>query len=133
MDGWLASEPTESGVHLFSCALGDHEGAVSIRTNPTSSGDSVVNGDGDIPMRTLDSFGFEGVDFIKIDCEGYELFVIRGAEETIKRCKPIMVVEQKGHGMKHFGIGKEDAVDLLKSWGMRPMRAPMSGDHILGW
>lgn len=121
------------GVRLHPCALGDHEDMIRITTEPTSSGDSRVDGKGDIPMHTLDSFGLRDVDFIKIDTEGFELFVIEGAEETIKRCRPVMVVEQKGHGMKYFGFRQEEGVELLRSWGMVPMREPMAGDWIMGW
>lgn len=35
----------------------------------------------------------EDVAFIKIDCEGAEQRIIRGAERLIRRCRPIMVVE----------------------------------------
>lgn len=119
-------------VTLHACALGDHEGSIKIRTEPTSSGDSRVDGDGDIPMHTLDSFNLQDVDFIKIDTEGYELFVVRGAEETIKRCRPVMIVEQKGHGMKFFGFRKEEGVELLESWGMKRAEN-MSGDWIMVW
>ncbi len=83
-------------------------------------------------MHTLDSFELKDVDFIKIDTEGYELYVVKGAEETIKRCKPTMIVEQKGHGMKYFGFGKEEGVELLESWGMKRV-ANMSGDIIMVW
>ncbi len=128
-----AEEDSMQSVYLHACALGDHEGTVRITSNPISSGDSRVDGDGDIPLHTLDSFNLHHVDFIKIDTEGYELYAIKGAEETIKRCRPIMVVEQKGHGMKYFGFGKEEGVELLKSWGMRSLQPPMSGDWIMGW
>lgn len=120
-------------IRLHPCALGDHEDMIKITTEPTSSGDSRVDGKGSVPMHTLDSFNLQDVDFIKIDTEGFELFVIKGAEETIKRCRPVMVVEQKGHGMKYFGFKQEEGVDLLKSWGMVPMQPPMSGDWIMGW
>ncbi len=120
------------GANLHACALGDHEDNITITTEPTSSGDSRVNGVGDIPMHTLDSFELKDVDFIKIDTEGYELYVVKGAEETIKRCKPTMIVEQKGHGMKYFGFGKEEGVELLESWGMKRV-ANMSGDIIMVW
>lgn len=119
-------------VHLHACALGDHEASIKIKTEPTSSGDSRVDGDGDIPMHTLDSFNLQNVDFCKLDTEGYELFVIRGAEETIKRCRPVMIVEQKGHGMKFFGFRKEEGVELLESWGMK-RAANLSGDWIMVW
>jgi FkbM family methyltransferase len=120
-------------VTLHPCAIGAEEGMIAITTEPTSSGDSRVNGSGDIPMYTLDSFNLKQVDFIKIDTEGYELFAVRGAEQTIKRCRPVMVVEQKGHGVEYFGFRKEEAVELLQSWGMTPLQAPMSGDWIMGW
>ncbi len=133
MDKGLLDHNFPEQVILHACALGDHEGTVSIVTEPTSSGDSRVAGDGDIPMHTLDSFCLRDVDFIKIDTEGYELNAIRGAKETIERCRPVMVVEQKGHGAKYFGFGKEEAIGLLQSWGMVALQPPMAGDWIMGW
>jgi len=46
-----------------------------------------------VPLRTLDSYNFTNVAFIKIDVEGHELDVIKGAEITIAREKPSMVIE----------------------------------------
>ena len=48
-----------------------------------------------VRTRTLDSYGFEKVAFIKIDVEGHELQVLEGAAETIARCRPIMLFETK--------------------------------------
>jgi FkbM family methyltransferase len=48
---------------------------------------------GDIKVRTLDSFCFESVDFIKIDVEGMEYDVLRGSTETLMRCRPIVLFE----------------------------------------
>lgn len=118
-----------TNVTLHPLALGAQQGSVSIRTEPTSSGDSRVDGDGDIPMVTLDSMDLEDVDLIKIDCEGYELHVLRGATETLARCRPVVIVEQKpGHGVK-FGLGDKDALPFLESLGYRTVRE-MSGDFI---
>ena len=47
-------------------------------------------------MRTLDSFKLDNVGFIKIDVEGAQLLVLMGAEKTIKRNKPLMLVEILG-------------------------------------
>lgn len=117
-------------VTLHDCALGDREGMVSIRTEPTSSGDSRVDGPGDIPMNTLDSFMLPNVDLVKIDCEGFELFVLRGAEELLARQKPVVIVEQKpGHAQK-YGLGEKDAVPYLISLGY-VMVKEMAGDFIL--
>ena len=84
-------------------------------------------------MRALDSFRFENVDFVKIDCEGYEHHVIAGARETLLRFKPCVIVEQKQHIMgKNFGIAGTPAVDLLIKMGAK-QRAVIAGDHILSW
>lgn len=118
---------------LFPFALGDREGSISIHTTPGSSGDSWIKGDGDIPLRTLDSFELGGVDLIKIDTEGHERAVLMGGEQTIRRCKPLLIVEQKpGHASKHFGLGDTDALLLLESWGAVRL-AELSGDYIYGW
>ncbi|WP_341906080.1 FkbM family methyltransferase [Fluviicola taffensis] len=50
-----------------------------------------------VSVISIDEFVFEKdisqVDFIKIDVEGFELQVLKGAELTIKRFKPILVFE----------------------------------------
>ena len=116
-------------VDLHACALGDHEGSVSIRTEPTSSGDSRIDGDGDIPLKTLDSFHLEDVDLLKIDVEGTELFVLRGAEELLAKQRPVIVVEQKpGHAQK-YGLGEQDAIPYLESLGYRLVKE-MAGDFF---
>lgn len=115
---------------LHECALGDREATVNVTTDPTCSAASMVDGFGEVPMRRLDSFNLNDVDFIKIDTEGYELFVVRGAEETIKFWRPTIIVEQKGHGMERHGFRKEEAAELIESWGYK-RAANMTGDIIL--
>ena len=84
-----------------------------------------------IEIRTLDSFDLTDVDFIKIDVEGFELPVVQGAEETICRCKPHMVVEQKGNESA-YGGAKNEAAEFLYALGMKDLTI-MAGDHIMGW
>lgn len=118
-------------VTLHEFALGANEGSVSIHTAPTSSGDSWVKGAGDIPMRTLDSFALLDVDLIKIDCEGYEENVLRGGVETIKRDRPVVMVEQKRDmAASRFGLEPLGAVRLLVEWGYR-VEQELSGDYLM--
>lgn len=119
-------------VELFPYALGEKERRVSINTASTSSGDSWVSGAGDIPMHPLDALGITDLDFMKIDCEGYEKFVLLGGEETIKRCRPCIIVEQKPNHAQRYGLGEQDAVPYLQSLGA-VLRAEMSGDFILNF
>ena len=142
---------------LHACALGDHEGTVSIETRPTSSGDSRVDaspacvnthrsdsteaGLGDIasnvperpvcPLKTLDSFGLQFVDFIKLDCEGYEYFALRGGEQTIKRDLPTIIVEQKPGRGQHFGLRERQAVEWLQREVGYKCVAEMAGDFVM--
>tara|TARA_Y200000002_G_scaffold281431_1_gene235467 strand:+ start:822 stop:1583 length:762 start_codon:yes stop_codon:yes gene_type:complete len=46
-----------------------------------------------IDVDTVDNYGFDDVDLIKIDVEGHEQFVILGAIETIKKTNPVLIVE----------------------------------------
>ncbi|MEX2114014.1 MAG: FkbM family methyltransferase [Pirellulales bacterium] len=46
-----------------------------------------------VAVVPLDAFNLQRCDFIKIDVEGMEEDVLRGAVETIARCRPIMYVE----------------------------------------
>jgi len=128
--------PGVGGVHPY--ALGADACTVHIRTRTAnSSGDTGVEPDGEgvkVEQRTLDSFGFDEVDLIKIDCEGYELFVCEGARETLLRNKPVVIVEQKPEtgGPDRYGIGETDAVAYLKSLGA-VRREGIQGDYILSW
>jgi FkbM family methyltransferase len=46
-----------------------------------------------VTQVTIDSLKYARVDFIKLDVEGMEEEVLGGAAETIKTCKPIIIVE----------------------------------------
>lgn len=117
---------------LHACALGEGEGRVSIHTTDGSSGDSYVKGYGDIPLRTLDGFGLADVDFMKLDCEGYELYALRGGKETILRCRPVVIVEQKPGRAQKWGLKETEAVDFLEGLGMK-LQKEIAGDFILTW
>ena len=49
----------------------------------------------EIPLRTLDSFEFQNVGFVKIDVEGHELEVLRGGSQTIQHNHPHLLIEVK--------------------------------------
>lgn len=47
----------------------------------------------EVEVRTLDSYQFQRVNLLKADVEGAEVEVLRGARETIARCRPILYLE----------------------------------------
>lgn len=122
---------------LHACALGDHEGSVAIHTTKSSSGDSWVKeeapyGAHEIPLQTLDHFAIRDVDFIKLDCEGYELFALKGGEHMLIECRPCVIVEQKPGRAQKFGLREREAVEYLQGLGA-VLRQEISGDFILSW
>jgi FkbM family methyltransferase len=66
-----------------------------------------------VPARTIDSYNFENVDVIKIDVEGSELFVIEGADATIKRCRPSVQVEIVPKQCAQYGYNPQDLYDYF--------------------
>jgi FkbM family methyltransferase len=127
-------------VRLHELALGDRPGRAGLCCpDPASHGDTFVAAEGDVPnaaqdieVRTLDSFALPRVDFMKIDCEGYELRVLKGAEATLRRCRPALIVEQKPGRPQRHGLGQLGAVEYLQSLGAKLCKE-MSGDFVLAW
>ncbi len=104
---WCAREIQSSlphrNVSVHNVALSSEAGNLTIHI-PVVGGERLnylatleKNGESDeslsVPVRTLDSYDFANVSFIKIDVEGHELKVIQGARRTIKRDKPVIVME----------------------------------------
>ena len=121
-------------VTLHRYALGREAGHVAVEfAKPGSSGETFVReAPAGLPMRTLDSFELDEVDFIKIDVEGFELFVCEGALETLIHCRPVVVIEQKAHGSSYFGVPQYAARDYLVELGASVLHQ-VNDDWVLGW
>jgi FkbM family methyltransferase len=107
-------------VSVVNLALGDSEGITTLHYNPKQSGLSSIVSDfesgsfsEEIKITTLDNFSANlsgRVSFIKIDTEGYEPQVLRGAEELIKRDRPTIYIELGGDHQK----SSLEALQVLK-------------------
>ncbi len=73
-----------------------------------------------VTIGTLDDIIPENVqiDLIKIDVEGAELGVLKGGENTIKRCKPVILFEFGAGGADLYGSTPEMVFDFLESCGL---------------
>jgi len=72
-----------------------------------------------ILVKTLDSLELEACDFIKCDTEGCELLVVRGGLETIKKFRPVMVMEH------NYREESEEVLKLLESVGVQYKCSPI--------
>lgn len=70
----------------------------------------------------LESNGFATIDLMKIDVEGAELQVLRGAERLIGRSKPKIFLEYYELNTRQFGYDPREIEKLLKFWGYREFR-----------
>lgn len=52
-------------------------------------------------LVTLDSYGFDRVDWIKIDVEGFEMSVLEGGAQTIRQNRPWLLLERNGQEQRH--------------------------------
>lgn len=72
-----------------------------------------------IKITTIDSMHRERLDLLKLDVEGMELAVLQGAEETLARCKPVVMAELNHETLKRNGITPQIVVDYMKERGFR--------------
>jgi FkbM family methyltransferase len=105
-------------VVVCECGLGDKEETVSLIYNKNTFCTHVNRMmPGTNICKTLDSFELTEVGFIKLDCEGYEPYILQGAEHTIKKYKPVILMENKNYSNRYYGEEGNLAVDLLLAWG----------------
>jgi FkbM family methyltransferase len=129
-------------ANLYAYALGDHEGEAYLTTRtPDSSGDTAITPEPTedsvvVPIKRLDDVELpEGsIDFVKIDCEGYEVFILKGATNLLLKHKPCVIVEQKPEtgGPELYHISPRAAVEYLVTLGAK-LRKDVQDDFILSW
>jgi FkbM family methyltransferase len=86
-------------------ALGQSEGVAELFVHDTSNlgATSIAVQEGTtapsladpkrVAMKPIDALGIEGVCFIKVDAEGFEVEILKGAVQTILRDKPVVAME----------------------------------------
>lgn len=118
-----------ANVRTFEVALSNDDGTAELILPVQRSGRFSNQGatlqskklDGDkefsvwpVAQKKLDSFDCRDVSFIKIDVEGFELEVLEGAQETLAREKPVMLIEIDAH---HAKRPVDEAIGIVRGYG----------------
>jgi FkbM family methyltransferase len=92
-------------VEIWPCAASDKPGTIPIVYNPNPhypkldyQDNPYATGskhDGVVDAVTIDSLNLQKLKFVKIDVDGCEQAVLDGMAETIKRCRPIVFIENE--------------------------------------
>lgn len=96
-----------------------------------------------VGVATLDAMaaalGLARLDFIKADIEGYELSLIEGARQTLRRFRPALLIEHDPARLARAGASNEALWRALVGLGYRPheatpprasIAAPSGGDVL---
>ena len=91
----------QSKVQLFNVGVGEKNGNAALKHyNINNIGTAQIRFDmnGDIPVVSIDDLKIDKkINFVKIDVEGFELNVVKGMTETLKRSKPLIMIEVRDH------------------------------------
>lgn len=69
-----------------------------------------------IPLLMIDDLNLPKCDLIQLDVEDYEIYALKGATETLRRCRPTLILENGGGSIMreflyNFGYKQVDEVD----------------------
>jgi FkbM family methyltransferase len=94
----LVYNTQRDNVVKMNCALSDkHEMIQVVRTSMVNTGQHNIASGGWVPCLTIDTFNFQECDLIQLDVEGHEFHAIMGAQETLKKFKPVVALENGHH------------------------------------
>jgi FkbM family methyltransferase len=101
--GNVAQNNLELVVHCYHAAVGEQPGTIAVpELDPDAeqnfgglslAGVTEPAGLSSVPVIRIDDLRLSKCDFIKIDVEGMERAVLVGASETIRRCRPLLYIE----------------------------------------
>jgi FkbM family methyltransferase len=110
-----------TNITAYPSALGEAAGSGGMRRDDFEKGnagawylstESLLH---TISVATIDSLNLTSVGLIQLDIEGHELFALKGAADTIKRCRPTIVIEEKP--LPHMQVPQWAAREYLQRLG----------------
>ncbi len=122
-------------VTAYNVALGAVDGRAGLSNPSDYNSGGWIMGEGDsIDVRMLDSYNLQHVGLIKIDVQGNEIGVLKGAVETLRRWKPALMVEMPKDEVARLMDKREapEIVSFLLGLGAR-LNFLVKEDAVLSW
>jgi FkbM family methyltransferase len=106
-------------VFTFCHALGAVREVVDLTDLPNAGSNYIGEGGRHVHVRPLDEDAslFGQIDLMKIDVEGYELNVLKGAEQLINKFHPKMVIEINEGALQRQHVTPQDVVNWVCAHG----------------
>ena len=109
-------------------ALGAEYGRCGIERRSLGSHQVVLDNDS-VTVAPLDWLALHDLDLLQLDIEGYEWHALFGAEETIRRCRPIIHLELRDFTAQ-YGSSDAEVRALLDGWGYREVTQLPGNDVV---
>jgi FkbM family methyltransferase len=103
-----------NNVSIIARAVGSTTDVVGLKKGINSGVTSGGNAAYSVQIDKLDNLINDRVDFIKIDVEGFESFVLKGAADIILKWRPFLFVELHPVEVRQHGISIIDVVQQLQ-------------------
>lgn len=107
---------SESNVVKIQSCIGFDRENVKLKVKSLNRGKNHIIGKGTIPTLRIDDLNLQVCDLIHLDIEGFELFALKGAKETIERCRPIIAVEYFNKCYTRYNYSLDDLERLLTQY-----------------
>ena len=98
-------------VETQQLAVGNDEKMIALSEDDFTQAKRVI-GEGTIPMVTIDSLDLDDVDLIKIDVEGFEMEVLKGAKNTLASVSYLMI--ELNNNAKKYGSSNLEIEKFLR-------------------
>ena len=102
--------PLDAGTKAPTAAQSGGAGDLEAEVKSAQAGGVVK-----VPVVTLDEdlAHLEKIALLKIDCEGYEFEILRGAQKLLQRHRPLLFVEVHPEQLVQFGHSTQQLLDLI--------------------
>lgn len=113
-------ELEQEKIFAVNACLGEEPTKIYMKHNTRNTGGHKGTREpGETPVVTIDGLQLAACDLIVLDVEGMELPALKGALNTITTFKPVIMLEDRDHGIRHGWGTRDELFTWLRKQGYR--------------